>query len=144
MVLASLGAYMVTISSSQHLGGALDLEGSRALQAARAGLDWGMAKAVISPTAFGAGNCRTGAVTVNLTTGSGGDFTALSGFTVTVTCSGVAYTDGTNSLYSYALTSTACNQPNGSSCPNTGSSIGVGYAERRLTSQVTCNATLPC
>lgn len=143
VVLASLGAYMVTISASHHIGSALDIEGSRALQAARTGMDWGIARAVNAPTAFGAGNCQTGTVTVNLTTGSGGDFPGLSGYTVTVTCTGTAYTDGV-ALYSYALTATACNQASGGACPNTTTSTSNTYVERQLTVQVTCNATLPC
>ena len=145
VVLASLGAYVMTISSAQHIGSALDIEGSRALQAARAGMNWAIERAVNAPTAFGAGNCQTGTVSVNLTTGAGGDFAALSGYTVTVICAsgGTAYTDGANSLYSYALTATACNQPNAGVCPNT-ATPGTNYVERRLTVQVTCNATLPC
>lgn len=143
VVLASLGAYVMTIGSAQHIGSALDIEGSRTLQAARAGMDWAIARVVNAPTAFGAGNCRTGTVSVNLTTGAGGDFAAMSGYTVSVTCSGTAFTDGAGSLYSYALTATACNQPSGGSCPNT-ASIGANYVERRLTVQVACNATLPC
>jgi len=149
VVLASLGAYVMTISSAQHIGSALDIEGSRALQAARAGIDWGIARAVNDPTNFGAvvgaKDCKAGTVSVNLTTGAGGDFAALSGYTVTVICAsgGTAYTDGANSLYSYALTATACNQPNAGVCPNT-ATPGTNYVERRLTVQVTCNATLPC
>jgi MSHA biogenesis protein MshP len=49
VVLTSLGAYVVTISSAQHIGNALDIQGSRALQAARAGMDWGIARAVHTP-----------------------------------------------------------------------------------------------
>ena len=143
VVLASLGAYVMTISSAQHMGSALDIEGSRVLQASRAGMDWAIARAVNAPTAFGAGNCQTGSPSVNLATGSGGDFAAFSGYTVSVTCIGTAFTDGASSLYNYALTATACNQPNAGSCPNT-ATPGSNYVERRLTVQVTCNAALPC
>lgn len=143
VVLAALGAYVMTISSTQHMGSALDIEGSRALQAARAGMDWGIARAVNAPTAFGAGSCQPGPVSVDLTTGAGGDFAAFNGYTVSVTCAGTAFTDGASSLYSYALTATACNQPSAGACPNAAPS-GNNYIERRLTVQVTCNATLPC
>lgn len=143
VVLASLGAYMVTISSAHHIGSALDIEGGRALQASRAGMDWAIARAVNAPTAFGGGSCQPGPVSVNLTTGSGGDFASLSGYTVSVTCAGTPYTDGASSLYSYALTATACNQPGGGVCPNT-ASAGANYVERRLTVQVTCNAAGVC
>lgn len=143
VVLASLGAYMVTISSSHHMGSALAIEEMRALQSARAGMDWGIARAVSAPTAFGPGNCQTGAVAVNLTTGTGGDFPALSGYTVTVTCLGTPFTDGED-LYSYVLTATACNQPDGTGrCPNT-TTPGANYVERQMTVQATCIPGEPC
>lgn len=146
VVLASLSAYMLTISSSHHIGNALDIESSRALQAARAGMDWGIERAVNAPTAFGAGDCRTGpfptTATVNLTTGAGGDFPLLAGYVITVSCTGRDYTDGA-ALISYDLTATACNQPAGGVCPNT-APVGTNYVERRLNVQVTCNAALPC
>jgi MSHA biogenesis protein MshP len=141
VVLALLGAYVLSISSAHHVGSALDIEGSRALQAARSGIDWGISRAVNDPTAFGSGNCRTGTPSINLTTGGSGDLPALSGFTVTVSCTGTAFTDGTASLYNYALVATACNQPG--ACPNT-AAVGANYVERRLTVQISCNATLPC
>jgi MSHA biogenesis protein MshP len=136
VVLASLGAYMVNISSSQHIGSALDIEGGRALQAARAGLDWGIEEAVNNPTAFGGGNCQTGQQQANLS------FPAITGYTVSVTCSGTSYTDG-SSLYSYAITATACNQSSGGTCPNITNPNNF-YVERRLTAQVVCNATGTC
>jgi MSHA biogenesis protein MshP len=145
VVLASLGAYVVTISSAQHIGSALDIQGSRALQTARAGMDWGIARAVNDPTHFGAGDCKAGPwpVSVNLNT-AGTDFPSLAGYAVSVTCTGTVYSDGgVSNLYSYALTATACNQPNAGVCPNT-ATPGANYVERRLTAQVTCNATLPC
>lgn len=143
VVLASLGAYVVSISSSQHVGAALDIEGGRALQAARSGIDWAIARAANAPTSFGTGNCQAGSASIDLTTGAGGDFAALSGYTVSVTCTGTAYTDGADSLYGYALTATACNQANAGRCPNT-VAPGANYVERRLTAQIMCNATLPC
>ena len=143
VVLAALGAYVVNISASHHVGSALELEGSRARMAARSGMDWGIARAVNAPTAFGAGNCKTGSPSVNLTTGGGGDFPALSGYTITVTCTGTAYTDGASSLYGYTLIATACNRPSAGVCPNT-VAPGANYVERRLTAQIICNATLPC
>jgi MSHA biogenesis protein MshP len=143
VVLALLGAYVLSISSAHHVGSALDIEGSRALQAARSGLDWGISRAVNAPTSFGGSDCRTGTPSINLTTGASGDLTAISGFTVTVTCTGTVFSDGATSLYNYALMATACNQPSGGACPNT-TAVGANYVERRLTVQVACNAILPC
>ena len=42
LLMAALGAFMVTFTSTQHASSALDMEGSRAYWAARAGLDWGL------------------------------------------------------------------------------------------------------
>jgi MSHA biogenesis protein MshP len=42
LVLAALGAFMVSISSLQHLASAQDIQGARAYQAARAGIEWGL------------------------------------------------------------------------------------------------------
>lgn len=40
VVLAALGAFMVTFSNTQQLTSAQDLQGTRAYWAARAGLEW--------------------------------------------------------------------------------------------------------
>ncbi len=42
VVLASLGAFIVNISTTQSITSAQDLQGSRAYHAARAGLEWGL------------------------------------------------------------------------------------------------------
>jgi MSHA biogenesis protein MshP len=143
VILAGMVAYVVSISTAQQSGGALDIHGGRALQAARSGMDWGIARVVTAPTAFGTGNCQATPASVNLSSGSGGDFVAHAGFTITVTCAATSYTDGA-SLFSYALAATACNQPGaGGACPNT-ASANADYVERRVTTQVVCNASGPC
>src|SRR5450830_1380720 len=40
VILAALGAFMLTFSNTQHLTSAQDIQGSRAYWAARAGLEW--------------------------------------------------------------------------------------------------------
>jgi MSHA biogenesis protein MshP len=146
VILAGLAAYIVTISSAQQAGAALDMLGGRALQAARSGMDWGVARVIAAPATFGAGNCQSATVTpvvVNLSTGSGGALSAHGGgLTVTVRCLAKPYTDGA-SLLSYELSATACSQPAGGSCPNA-APTGGDYIERHLTTQVMCNATGPC
>jgi MSHA biogenesis protein MshP len=143
VVLAGMAAYVVAISSAHQAGGAMDIQGSRALQAARSGMDWGIARVITAPTSFGSGNCQAGAVTINLSSQGGTDFPAHGGFTVSVNCVATAYTDGA-SLYSYTLTATACNEPGaGGVCPNT-ASPDADYVERRVSTQVVCNATGTC
>ncbi len=61
VVLAALGAFMVTSSNTQQLTSALDVQGSRAYWAARAGLEWGLALAKTN----GACPAATSSFTVN-------------------------------------------------------------------------------
>ena len=42
VVLSLLGSLMLTFSTVQHITGAQDVQGSRAYQAARAGIEWGL------------------------------------------------------------------------------------------------------
>lgn len=74
VVLAALGAFMVSFSNTQHLTSAQDVQGSRAYWAARAGLEWGIASA--------ASGCP-GSPTV----------LTIDAFTVTVTCTQASYSD---------------------------------------------------
>lgn len=50
VLLAALGAFMVSFSNTQHLNSARDLQGSRAYWAARAGLEWGIVAIPANPT----------------------------------------------------------------------------------------------
>ena len=85
VVLAALGAFIMSISTSQQIGSALDVQGVRAYQAARAGLEWGLfqqrqtipASCASAPTSFVPSTATT-----------------LSSFTVTVTCSASVPTCG--------------------------------------------------
>ncbi|MDP3123846.1 MAG: hypothetical protein Q8M46_04525, partial [Thiobacillus sp.] len=40
VILAALAAYMVSLSRTSHISSALDIQGSRAYLAARAGIEW--------------------------------------------------------------------------------------------------------
>ena len=48
VILAALGGYMVSLSRTSHLSSALDIQGARAYQAARAGIEWAAWQAVMS------------------------------------------------------------------------------------------------
>ena len=91
VVLAGLGAVMVTFFTAQQQSFAMDVLGSRAYQAARAGVEWGAYQILKAPTgAFVTGNCVTGAsAPVAMPAGQ------LSGFTVNVACSTTAQSDVT-------------------------------------------------
>ena len=99
LVLASLGAWLATIGSTQAIAVAQGELGSRAHYGARAGLEWAL-HAIVN--AGGAGlDCGPGTTTFTL---GGG---ALAGFDVSVECTVQAVTEGAASYQLYQLRSTA-------------------------------------
>lgn len=119
VVLAALGVAMVGIFTTQQAGAALDEQGARAYQAARAGIEWGLYRQLRQ----GACNNASFGFPAN---------SSLSGFTVTVTCTPAPAAAPTRWL----ITSTACNlQPPGSSCPPNASN-SPDYVQRRLEAQL--------
>lgn len=107
VVLAALGAFMLTFSNTQQLTSAQDVQGSRAYWAARAGLAWAVGSVVVSsaacplpPTPF-----------------------VVDGFTLTVTCDRQTYSEGANTVVVFQLSSTA----------KLGDNVGsIGYIERSV------------
>ncbi len=81
VVIAALGTFAVTLSTTQQQSAALDVMGARAYQAARAGIEWGAYQALHN------GSCV--ANTPNVTGLPG----TLSGFTVTVGCNTSTHSD---------------------------------------------------
>lgn len=121
IVLAALGAFILSISTSQQMGSLLDVQGVRAYHAARTGIEWGLYRQLRDGSCPGAG----------APTSFSPAAATLSGFTITVTCSAVADTHG--GPMSYRLRSTACTEPNVAEprCPNT-TNPGTLYIERSL------------
>jgi MSHA biogenesis protein MshP len=112
VVLAALGAFMVTFSNTQQLTAAQDVQGSRAYWAARAGLEWGVASAAACPATSGA--------TLSTTLPQ-----AIDAFAVVVTCTRQTYTEASptpnvNILQFKAVANSA------------GSPGNIGYIERSL------------
>lgn len=101
VVLAALGAYMVTLSRTSHISGALDVQGTRAYYAARAGIEWA-AWQVVDPQGLQPSPtpCPTSPGTLVL------DAT-LAGFTVIVDCVRTLEADGADTVAIYRITSTA-------------------------------------
>ncbi len=61
VVIAALGTFAVTLSTTQHQSEAMDVMGKRAYQAARAGIEWGAFQIIqsdVSGTSFAA-DCRS-------------------------------------------------------------------------------------
>jgi MSHA biogenesis protein MshP len=126
VVLAFLGAAMVTFSTSQQQSSALDVMGVRAYQASRAGIEWGAFQILQPAVAGGAflAACTPGPTTNTLAAGTLAG--TLSGFTVAVNCTSVAVPDanatgGTATVYQ--LTSTATRGVAGT----------ADYVERQIT-----------
>lgn len=122
VVLSALGAFIVSVSGVQHLSQAYDVQGARAYQAARAGIEWGLYRVLQN-----SGSCAASANFVPA---------AIADFTVTVGCSASPTTNegiAAETVTVYRITATACNQPTASGdCPNE-TSPGTGYTERQLT-----------
>lgn len=149
VILAALGVFIVFVSGIQQSSQALDVQGVRAYQAARAGIEWGAYQVLDPNNTLNAADCSgtTTKPTMPVCPGAGGttDLTGLAGslspFTVTVRCTlttpdaangNRSTTEGNRSIWTYQLEATACNQPTGTSCPNTGTPA-TGYVERRVT-----------
>ncbi|NVM78524.1 MSHA biogenesis protein MshP [Duganella sp. SG902] len=126
VVVAGLGVAVVTLTTTQQAGSAMDVQGQRAYQAARAGIEWGLYMAqrpvIQNPN-------DTTVTPVCPATGSFNfpNATTLANFTVTVTCQA---TGG-----HLVIRATACNQPDATgSCPNP--VRGADYVQRVITAQL--------
>jgi MSHA biogenesis protein MshP len=138
VVLGALGAFIVSVSTNQHVGSALDIQGVRAYHAARAGIEWGIYR-VRSTAAYnfsygpGPGPVGTASPNTRACPASPTSFVpaapTLGGFTITVTC--LALLDPSGGPTTYTIVSTACNRPAAGACPNI-TNPGTDYIERRL------------
>lgn len=106
VVLAGLGAAMMTFFTAQQQSSALDLLGARAYQASRAGIEWGAYQVIQNSGVGFASACRTGATQSPVALEG-----TLSGFSVTVACSATSHTEAATTLWVYQLTSTASGVP---------------------------------
>lgn len=105
VVLAMLGAFMLSLSSTQHVTAAQDVQGSQAYRAARTGLDWaisGVQAAAACPVAAPP---------------------PVEGYTVTIACTSNTYDEAGTTRRIYWLESTAMRG---------GAVGGIGYVERRV------------
>jgi MSHA biogenesis protein MshP len=116
VVLTALGAFVVSVSTNQQVGSALDVQGVRVYQAARSGIDWGLYQRLQASSCLASTSFVPAAPT-------------LAGFTVTVTCTTTVDASGGPTII--VVRSTACNQPTGGNCPNI-TTPGANYLERSL------------
>ena len=126
VVLAMLGAFMISMTGLQQSSSVMDVQGVRAYEAARAGVEWGAWQVLDPNDAIGSAALPTCPASPTNLTPAG----TLSSFTVTVTCSATATTEGNRNVGTFLIVSTACNQPSGGSCPN--ATPSAGYLERQV------------
>lgn len=117
LLMAALAAMMVTLSSAGNVTSAQDVQGGRAYQAARSGLEWGIYQALIPASP---GTCNASTVLPALAND-------LAPFVVTVTCNSATVTEGAKSVIVSTISSTA----------TLGAAVGSPhYVERRLQATV--------
>lgn len=133
VILAALAAFLVRISTTQSIASAQDVQGARAYQAARAGIEWGLYQALdplnataVAPASAAWPNmpgCPSGTLTIE-------------GFSVTVGCSPAVPQDyleagDSRSVRVYRLVSTA----------SVGAVGSANYVERQIQATVSkCRA----
>lgn len=133
VILAVLGAFVVSVTGLRSQSTALDVLGSRALLAARAGIEWNMYLIQNPENTNPPGGPFTApfscpGLATNLNFGG-----ALSDFTVTLSpCTTTTATEAGNTVRVYQIIAVACNFPSGGACPNN-ASTNSSYAERQIT-----------
>ncbi len=116
VVLAALGSYMVSLSRASHISSALDIQGGRAYQAARAGIEWAAWQSIQNAAVYGCSTAGTSSDVISLAAD-------LANFTTTVACSSAIHDEGGNLLRVYSITATA----------SSGEAGNNDYVERMLT-----------
>lgn len=122
VVMAALGAFMVQLTSASQTASALDVQGARAVQAARVGIEAGLYsvhRQNLNPCPAGPNNIAA--------------IPGLNGFLVSWTCASLALSENGVNRTVYTITSTACS-PAGLACPsaNAAAMQSNDYVERQL------------
>ena len=137
IVLVMLSAFAAAVLRSTHGQQAAanqDLASANALQAARAGTEWGLYRALVDSS--GGSVC---APSQQL------DFRAVNGFTVTVNCSTIKIREGESTPGApieksiFTISAVACNTAG--PCPDNASAATPDYVERRYVATVCATAT---
>ena len=110
VVVASLSVYILRLSAVQQSTLVYSVQGARAMQAARAGIEWGIYESIIKT------NCTTANPVFNATGN------AISGFDIKLECAPSTHIEGTTPIIVYRLISTA----------TTGTFGTLDYVSRRL------------
>ena len=110
VVIAALGTFAVTLSTTQHQSAALDVMGARAYQASRAGIEWAAFQLVQSSVAGGAfaTDCRganTEATRIVSSVTLAGTLTTFN--PVSVFCWATSAVENTTTVWVYSIASSA-------------------------------------
>ena len=126
VVVTLLGAYVATLATSQHTTEALDVEGARAYQAARAGVEWGAWQVLQAPAGGFRTTCDGSTYAAPTGQSLAGLPGTLSGFTVNVQCGSAGAVEAGVNVRVYQLTVTASKGTLGS----------LFYVERQLQASI--------
>jgi MSHA biogenesis protein MshP len=107
VILAALGAFAVTVSGLHQNSSAVDLQGSRAYQAGRAGIEWGAYQVLQNTAGAFATACNAATYAAPTSQNLSGLAGTLSPFGVTVTCGSSSYSEGAATVVVYQIVSTA-------------------------------------
>lgn len=130
VALSTLAITAVKLSTTQQSTSAQDAMGGYALQAARAGTEWGLYQALVN------GSCAASQTL---------DLRGVQGFAVTVNCAANPFNEGESApgvsiaKTTYTVTATACNA---ASCPDNSLVGKPDYVERKRTA-VACAKAAP-
>jgi MSHA biogenesis protein MshP len=135
VLLAALAAAIVRLGWTQQINSASDLAGANALQAAGAGVEWGIYQALVTGGSFN--GCSNSSQTL--------DLRSTMGVWVTVTCNSTSYVEGAaadgspRQVRTYVIDAYACNGT--ATCPDNTKSSSPLYVERRRQAIVTDKLT---
>lgn len=121
-VVAVLAVAAVVLSAAQHVTFAADVQGAKAYQAARSGIEWG------AHHVLRAGPLECADLSGGVTFSYGGN---LSGFHATVTCSETLHEDP-SAVRVFSVTVTGCNMLAAGRCDPSATPSASAYAERQL------------
>lgn len=99
VVIAALGMFAVTLSTTQHQSQTMEVMGARAYQAALTGVEWAAYQIGNSPA-----NAATPVGCTQTLTGLGGNLTA---FSVAVSCTAASAIEGTTTVWVYEVAAKA-------------------------------------
>ena len=135
LVLSVLGAYMVSLATVQHTTAAQDIQGTRAFDAAHAGLEWGVYQVMTPeqsnlPAGLPQYVCPSSPTVISALGG------ALTGYSVTVQCAASNYNEAGNQINIYQITATS----------SFGAVGSTGYVQRQISASLnTCRLNgAPC